>query len=181
MTALRDKVSIFSPVYGCYESLRTPPKVRRRLFLTDNKVSTTSYIQNVHNLHVWATEDPPITRHSSFQHIFSAEVSAGIVDGYVTETNGVGWVGGSRAVGRLSSRNAFTFIAERACARAPEHAVSMRRCPSPISTSRALFASQLLSRRLASTFSRSHLSSFYLSRRIKESLWHGCSGTRRFN
>jgi hypothetical protein len=40
-------------------------------------------VMNLHNLHVWAEENPHPTRSSSFQHRFSVNVWAGIVDDHL--------------------------------------------------------------------------------------------------
>jgi hypothetical protein len=41
---------------------------------------TRSGVHNLHNLHVWATENPHPTRHSLLQHRFGVSVWAGTVD-----------------------------------------------------------------------------------------------------
>jgi hypothetical protein len=47
---------------------------------TDEAGFTRDGVMNLHNLHVWAEENPHPTRSSSFQHRFSVNVWAGIVD-----------------------------------------------------------------------------------------------------
>jgi hypothetical protein len=52
---------------------------------TDEAGFTRDGVMNLHNLHVWAEENSHPTRSSSFQHRFSVNVWAGIVDDHLIE------------------------------------------------------------------------------------------------
>jgi hypothetical protein len=51
---------------------------------TDEAGFTRDGVMNLHNLHIWAEENPHPTQSSSFQHTFSVNVWAGIVDDHLT-------------------------------------------------------------------------------------------------
>jgi hypothetical protein len=58
-----------SSLYGCYTGLWThppPPQTSVPCVVTDDAVFTRC-VHNLRNLNEWATENPPATRHSSFQ------------------------------------------------------------------------------------------------------------------
>jgi hypothetical protein len=57
------------------------PDFLTRVLWTDEAGFTRDGVMNLHNLHIWAEENPRRTRYSSFQHRFSVNVWAGIVDG----------------------------------------------------------------------------------------------------
>jgi hypothetical protein len=59
------------------------PNFLNRVLWTDEAGFTRDGVLNLHNLHVWAEENPNPTRSSSFQHRFSVNVWAGIVDDYL--------------------------------------------------------------------------------------------------
>jgi hypothetical protein len=66
------------------------PDFLNSVLWTDEAGFTRDGEMNLHNLHVWAEENPHPTRSSSFQHRFSVNIWAGIVDDhligpYVTE------------------------------------------------------------------------------------------------
>jgi hypothetical protein len=50
---------------------------------TDEAVFTRRDVHNIHNLHEWATQNPHVVRHSTFQKNISVNVWAGTVDDYV--------------------------------------------------------------------------------------------------
>jgi hypothetical protein len=152
------------------------PQFLCRVLWTDEVVFTRSDVNNLHNLHVWATESPRATRHSSFQRL----------DRNCTwqRNRTVCNIGSSRrsAVRRYYWINTSAFIGECTSTCARELMVSIRRCPSPFCTSSKQLAWQQLSGqmdwalrsdRLVSTFSRSDLppADFYLCGCTKENVY----------
>jgi hypothetical protein len=59
------------------------PDFLNRVLWTDEAEFTRDGAMNLHNLHVWAEENPHPTRSSSFQHRFSVNIWAGIVDDHL--------------------------------------------------------------------------------------------------
>jgi hypothetical protein len=58
---------------------------------------------NLHNLHIWAEENPHPTRSSSFQYRFSVDVWAGIVDDHLT---------GPYVIDRIDGAQYLNFLQE---------------------------------------------------------------------
>jgi hypothetical protein len=60
------------------------PEFFNRVLWYDKAGFARDGMMNLQNLHVWAEENPYPTRSSSFQHRFSVNVLAGIVDDHLT-------------------------------------------------------------------------------------------------
>lgn len=57
------------------------PNFTKNILFTDESIFTRNGIQNFHNTHFWATENPHAIRRTNFQQRFSVNVWAGIVNG----------------------------------------------------------------------------------------------------
>jgi hypothetical protein len=148
----RTNIVVYSSFDDC--KIVDTPTFLCRVLWTDKAVFA-SGVRNLHNLHVWATENLHATRHSSFQHRFSVNIWAGIVDDYVIQD----CLGGAQYSD--FPEETLPLLLENVPLH--EHVVSTRRGPSPFCTLSAQLAWQQLfgqmdwawrSDRLASTFSR---------------------------
>jgi hypothetical protein len=117
------------PVVGATQGCGHPSSYMPCVVRTDKAVFTDSDVQNLYNLHIWATENPQVTHHISLQQRFSVSVWARIrwLCNW-TVCNARSWCS---ALHQFSWRNASTVIEGCASACMQEHAVSAQQYPSP--------------------------------------------------
>lgn len=82
--------------------LEADPSYMNRVIWTDEATFTRSGISNIHNEHVWAHENPRVSRQGNFQHQWRLNVWAGIYNGHV--------IGPVILPARLNGENYLRFL-----------------------------------------------------------------------
>lgn len=72
---------------GLLAQLRVNENFLNNVLFTDECTFTTSGMFNQHNSHYWAEENPHLTRVTSFQHRWSLNVWAGMINGQLVSNN----------------------------------------------------------------------------------------------
>jgi hypothetical protein len=112
------------------------PDFLNRVLWTDEAGFTRDGVMNLHNLHVWAAENPRPTRSSSFQHRFSVNFWAGIVDDHLIGP----YVNRSHRwcpITQFPARNTSYFNGRFTPQYTSGHVVLAWRCTGPLHTSSA--------------------------------------------
>jgi len=81
------------------------PQFERQILFTDEANFSRNAIQNFHNNHLWADENPHAIKETHFQHQFSVNVWAGII--------GDNYIGPFFLPGRLDGQSYYNFLRDQ--------------------------------------------------------------------